>query len=510
MPWEYALGYSSTMDTPKIGIVVGLSEGPGRDAVLALPCFGGDTCWEAIPIVAAAEAESVLREGRAQAVVADLSFDGGELVDRLALWPTTLLLITKPSDPPIRIAAAVSDESSIFLEMDRDSRWLELLPLSLRKVLSTRESIARQNAALRLTESQYARLLAAVPDIVYMLDEKGRFIYLNEAIRGLGWEPSALIGRHFSALIHPEDVKDVSLDSVLEHYKGKVTGPAGAPKLFDERRCFARMTKGLALRLRMGGGGDKYATARVDAYGEINSVGYDLPRGEEAKHGTVGIIHDVTERLAYERELEFEVSARETLLKEIHHRVKNNLQVVSSILSLQENAIDDEASRTVFRECQTQVQSMAMVHEALYRGSSMERVEMRPYLLGLADYLAGIYDAEGRGVAVVVEEGNCSLALDAALSLALIANELISNCYKHAFPGDRRGALRIAIGEKDGETRFMVKDDGIGFSLPPVAADGGRKSLGTELVDALCLQLKGRIERSNDGGAKVVLVFHSI
>jgi PAS domain S-box-containing protein len=131
-----------------------------------------------------------------------------------------------------------------------------------------RESVDRQNAHLQITERQYMNLLQAIPDIVYSLDEEGRFTYLNDAAKSLGLEPGQFIGKHFTELIEPEDVGKVSRHIFLPEFKGKTMGAELAPKLFDERRTGQRMTRNLELRLRHPNG------AEIQ-YGSVTACGED-------------------------------------------------------------------------------------------------------------------------------------------------------------------------------------------------------------------------------------------
>ena len=234
-------------------------------------------------------------------------------------------------------------------------------------------------------------LLRVVPDIVYVLDGDGCFVYLNDAVSQLGWKPSELVGKHFAELVHPDDLPEVGRSIVLRRFEGS-DRPAAAPKLFDERRSGDRMTRGLDVRLRHRDG-TEWTKASVDAWGEVSSLGVNLPEFQGRGIGTVGLIHDVSERREAERRLARELDSKNLLLKEIHHRVKNNMQVVSSLLSLESDCIEDEQAKAVFVECQTQVQSMALVHEQIYRGSSLEGVEAGAYLARLAEYLGDVHDA---------------------------------------------------------------------------------------------------------------------
>jgi len=464
------------------------------------------------------EIEARIAAGTADVIVTDFSFAAGGFADWLSLWPLPAVLLVNPGADPARAESAVRDESSVFLVRDPAGEWLRYLPAQIRKIRNMRESITRHNAFLSITERQYLNLLQAIPDIVYMLDGNGNFLYLNESIRSLGWEPSKLIGQHFSRIVHPDDVPNISKEFVLDRYTGTVTGPEQAPKLFDERRSGSRMTRNLEVRLVHGFQSADPFLGSVNAYGEVSSTGMELPEYENLRVGTVGIIRDITHRKEHQRKLESDLEAKEILLKEIHHRVKNNLQVVSSLLNLQENSVNDDSVRGVFLECQTQIQSMAMVHEQLYRSMDLEGVEMEPYLERLAEYLSGIYEAAYQGVEYRVQAPGVRVDLDTAIPLGIITNELVSNSFKHAFPGGRTGKVFIGIHDRGTSWELEVSDDGVGFSgskeRPACGSEHDRRcypsfssGLGTELVTALASQIKGSERKVDDGGARTYILF---
>ena len=153
-------------------------------------------------------------------------------------------------------------------------------------------------------ERKYRTLLEIIPDMVYRLDENGNFTFVNSGVKDLGYDPGELIGRHFSVILHPDDVARVSRSVVLEKIRGQVTGDAGAPKLFDERRSGNRMTKWLEVRLipkawQPEFNGEKCIIGSIISVGEVSATGIYGPSQrtkESAFLGTVGIIRDITQR----------------------------------------------------------------------------------------------------------------------------------------------------------------------------------------------------------------------
>jgi len=180
------------------------------------------------------------------------------------------------------------------------------------------------------------------------------------------------------------------------------------------------------------------------------------------------------------------------LLREIHHRVKNNLQVVSSLLNLQSGRIVDESARALFADSQARVRSIAMLHEKLYRSGDLARVEMDTYL---SDLVSELRRSRGLGVTldVTVDGGGISLEIDAAVPCGLIVNELVTNALKHAFLPGARGKLTVGLRRLGaGRLELSVEDDGVG--LPAQVDPKKSSSLGMELVHTLTDQLSGTLE----------------
>ncbi len=465
-----------------------------------------------------ATVEKLVASGDVDVIVTDFRFASGSFADWLSLWPLPCVLIVYGDENPQRIERALHDESSFFLQHDESGFWLKLLPVLIRKACAVREAVSRQNTHMAMTEHLYLNLIRAIPDIVYILDGTGCFTYLNEAVKNLGWDPLQLIGKHFSIILHPDEVSRVGRSAVMEDYaRRKPQGNWETPKLFDERRSGERMTQNLELRLRTGGFETKipgtpegWRLGTINAYGEINAVGFVMPEFKDAPQGTIGVIRDVSMRWEHERALEEHMKSRETLFHEIHHRVKNNLQIISSLLNLQEHLILDVRSRTVFLECQTQIQSMAMVHDQIYHEAELDTVSMKEYFDNLCSYLGGIYETALHGIRIAIESrAEIKLHLDTAIPVALIVNELVSNAFKHAFPEGRRGTVRVILDrEADGRLSIAVRDDGIGFAAArEIAAADKRHSLGLDLVNALTQQINGSMEQFDDSGSVSVLRF---
>lgn len=190
---------------------------------------------------------------------------------------------------------------------------------------------------------------------------------------------------------------------------------------------------------------------------------------------------------------------KEVLLKEVHHRVKNNLQVIASLLRMQAAALEDAALATALRESQFRVESMALIHEQLYETGDLREVDVADHAALLLNNLLQSYGIEDGRIAGHVEMRPLQLGVDRAIPVGLILNELVSNALKHAFPQGRRGSIRIEGGRRDGRIELAVRDDGCG--IPDPDQPRRRKSLGLEIVNILTRQLKGNLTVESKSGA---------
>jgi two-component sensor histidine kinase/HAMP domain-containing protein len=209
--------------------------------------------------------------------------------------------------------------------------------------------------------------------------------------------------------------------------------------------------------------------------------------------------------------LQKSLKEKEVLLKEIHHRVKNNLQIVSSLLNLQSRGLTDKGLLTVFKDSQTRIRSMALVHEKLYRSKDLSHIDMREYIVNLSDYIKGTYDRESSRVRFAYDLEDIPHSIDVVIPLGLILNELISNALKHAFnsPGfdqDRDNVLSIQL-KRHGDKHLVivVKDNGIG--LPGGLDIASTSSLGLKLVNNLIKQIKGRLQVLSENGSQFTIIF---
>jgi PAS domain S-box-containing protein len=216
--------------------------------------------------------------------------------------------------------------------------------------------------------------------------------------------------------------------------------------------------------------------------------------------------HEIGERMLAEERIQASLEEKVVLLQEIHHRVKNNLQVISSLLNLQARGIDDDRTLEVLQESQNRVRSMALIHEKLYRTEDLSRIDLGEYVESLTAYLARSYAKRAGSADIRVDAERVLLEIDAAVPCGLIVNELVSNALKHAFSDGRRGQIEVGI-HADGDrlVHLSVGDNGVGF--PSEVDFRHSTSLGLQLVNTLVAQLEGTIELDTTQGTAFAITF---
>jgi two-component sensor histidine kinase len=218
------------------------------------------------------------------------------------------------------------------------------------------------------------------------------------------------------------------------------------------------------------------------------------------------LVVELGERRRAEDQARAALQEKEVLLKEIHHRVKNNLQVVSSLLNLQSGQIQDPRITEAFRDSQNRVRSMALIHERLYQSENLAVIDFADYVRNLAEHLLHSYGVGAENVTLDVEADTVLLDIDTAAPCGLLLNELVSNALKHGFPDNRTGGIQVGLhAGQDGHLTLTVSDDGVGF--PEDIDTQNARSLGLQLVHTLVRQLDGHIEVHRRNGTTFSVTF---
>jgi PAS domain S-box-containing protein len=323
-----------------------------------------------------------------------------------------------------------------------------------------------------------AQAIKSTSECVSITDMDNIIIFVNNAfLKTYGYSKREVLGKHISILRAEQDNFETLQKDIIETTMNK------------------RVWQGELMNRRKDG-----STFPI-------LLSTSLVRDKTGKPSTlIGVAKDITERKRIESQIKESLNEKEVLLKEIHHRVKNNMQVISSLLNLQSGYIKDEQTRELFKESQDRVRSMALIHEKLYQSADLARVDFAEYIRNLTEYLFNSYGANSAKVAIKTDVDSVSLGINAAIPCGLIINELVSNALKHAFPENRGGEICIDLRRRDGTFELVVSDDGVGF--PNDVDFRNTESLGLQLVNTLTSQLGGTIElEANGSGTRFVIGF---
>jgi two-component sensor histidine kinase len=216
----------------------------------------------------------------------------------------------------------------------------------------------------------------------------------------------------------------------------------------------------------------------------------------------------VAERERVEETFKASLQQQEMLLREVHHRIKNNLQIISSLLDIQASSVEDPHIAEMFLDVQNRVISMALIHETLYQSGDLRMVNFGVYVRSLAEQIFRSYNVPTQRIALQIRADDVMLDTKQAVPCGLILNELLSNCLKHAFPDERGGEIHIELrSDAAPQVTMIVRDTGIGF---PAGVDSYHpQTLGLQLVHSLTEQLGGRLEAESDGGTTFRLTFRA-
>ncbi len=335
---------------------------------------------------------------------------------------------------------------------------------------------------LKQSRNRLHSILAKVPDIIYQLNKNGEITYINEAITHYGYDHKKLIGKNILDLITPED-REKAVHKV------------------NERRTGERHTKNLELKI--------VKKIELPCIPSLVFEAEGLYKNENPKtesfYGTQGIARDNTFDKLTKEKIEQTLQKKDVLLKEVHHRVKNNLQIISSILSLQSNYIKKDIDREIFLNCRNRVKSMALIHEQLYKSENFADIRMEDYIKVLVnDILASFH--KSHCTKTIMDLDPVTLNIEMAIPCGLIINELLSNSLKHAFGKNDNGEIevRFKVGKAQ-NALLVIRDNGKGF---PEGFDFTRtESLGFQLVNALISQINGKISHSFNGGLEFNITF---
>jgi len=205
------------------------------------------------------------------------------------------------------------------------------------------------------------------------------------------------------------------------------------------------------------------------------------------------------------KELKMALREKEVLIQEVHHRIKNNLAVISGLLELQKNQISEPNGERILMESQMRVRSIALIHEKLYQNETLANINFKKYIEELVEIIASSYNIEKKDIDIKIKVDDIVLNLDQSIPCGLILNELVSNSFEHAFKDKKNGSIYIGLKEEKNFVYFEVEDDGTG--IPEEYLEGSTNSLGLTLVDTLTKQLGGKLSVKNHKGTRFSIIF---
>ncbi len=236
--------------------------------------------------------------------------------------------------------------------------------------------------------------------------------------------------------------------------------------------------------------------------------GWIIPKIKNGQFdGVILTVSDITVNKEAENVLEASLKEKNILMAEIHHRVKNNMQIISSLLRIQSRFIEDETALEVLLDSQNRIKTMAAVHESLYQSENFSQINMSHYISKLIKDMESTYQTLNK-INFSVESSPVRLAIEMAIPVGLIINELVTNCIKHAFPHDSEGSISIIFQKIDSEYILEIKDDGIGISDNSITENS--PNMGMELVNALIDQIDGKLEVKNLNGTIITIKFRKV
>lgn len=330
---------------------------------------------------------------------------------------------------------------------------------------------------LEKSEMLYRILAENASDMISTHNSSGDYIYASPySLELIGYLPEEIKGKDAFIYIHPDDIEYVKENQAKLLSSGNV------------------VVTNYRLKHKEGNYVWVESTARIlnPQTGEI-----------------IVITRDISERMMVEQELRRSLKDKEILLQEIHHRVKNNMQIISSLLNLQSNFITDPEAISVFRESQNRVKSMALLHENLYKSREMDKVDFKQYVKKLTDNLLSIYSAQSRNLKTEISSENVKLNIETAIPCGLIINELLTNSLKYAFPHGREGTIYLKIKKTiDDKYVLLLGDNGVG--LPPNFDLESTDTLGLRLVHSLVNQIDGKLKIRKSKGTCFEIEFKEL
>ena len=350
-----------------------------------------------------------------------------------------------------------------------------------------REDITEQHLARKAladSEERYRLMAENVSDVLWRLDKDLNPLYYSPSIKNLiGYTPEEAMATPREKRHTPE-----GLEIFASH--------AAEIKSLIEAGEYNKIARRLELSHLHKDGRTIWTEVELRAvtneYGDFSHI--------------IGVSRDITERRKAEIQVRESLAEKEVLLQEIHHRVKNNLQVITSLLDMTARRSDSREVASVLNEMQAKVQAMSLIHAMIYRGESLNRIDFSKYLKSLYAELSAMYSEKAKQIEPVFHLEEVEIPLNQAVPCALVLNEILSNVFRHAFPDEMSGQVEISLEKQGEQVLIRIKDEGIG--LPDTVDPEKTRTMGLKLIrEIIRMQLQGSIEILSEHGTEVQLQF---
>lgn len=368
--------------------------------------------------------------------------------------------------------------------------------------------------ALKLSEEKQSAVIKTVGDGIVVVGSDSVIRSTNPELSNIfGWLEEDMVGKSVEMLTPEKDRADHKAE--IKRYLAEGTSHLIGRRVELEGLKMDGSVFPVELRIKesvMGEGKDRFFTAAINDITDRKKAESKLKKAYKELRDTQTASLNIMEDLERERmQLDASLKEKELLLREIHHRVKNNMQIISSLLKLQFDYIKDDQYLWVFQDCQNRIKSMALIHENLYHSNDLSRIDFHDYIENLANNLCVFFKIDTNKILLKIEVDGISLGIDTAIPCGLIINELVSNTLKHAFPNGRDGEIRISLSEIENKNEYelVVSDNGVG--LPKNLDYRHTESLGLQLVIMLAEdQLQGKVKRSKRKGTEFKINFKEL
>lgn len=330
---------------------------------------------------------------------------------------------------------------------------------------------------LRKGAEKYREFVEASIEGIWAIDENFEITYVNSRVADiLGYKKEEILGKRIDSFMFPEDMDD--------HLKMMENRKSGIKQVYERR-------------LRHKNGSDVWCI--------VSAV--PIRDDEGVFRGAFSMITDITVRKSSEEQIRRMLDEKELLIQEVHHRVKNNMQIISSLLSFQADYIDDSKAKDALKESQNRIRLMQTVYDMLNNSDDIRRINMNAYISNLLIFLNQTYNMIGKNIYIETVIENISLNSKQVVPVGIITNELVTNALKYAFPESKSGIISIFL-KKEEKSKIIIKISDNGIGLPDNISLKDSGGFGLKLVDMMVKQIKGTIETERENGTRFIITFN--